>query len=86
MEWIKLRGRSSSYGESVLEKEDRKRKGEKKKEEKEKHKEGEREEEAFPPLVLKFWWIKNWSYTIQEVKDFFALFISLFGTLEMAFG
>ena len=32
MEWIKLRGRSSSYGESVLEKEERKRKGEKKKE------------------------------------------------------
>ena len=35
MKWIKLRGRSSSYGESVLEKEYRKRKGEKKKEEKE---------------------------------------------------
>ena len=32
MEWIKLRGRSSSYVESVLEKEERKRKGEKKKE------------------------------------------------------
>ena len=34
MEWIKLRGKGSSYGESVLEKEERKRKGEKKKEEK----------------------------------------------------
>ena len=30
MEWIKLRGRSSSYEESVLEKEERRRKGEKK--------------------------------------------------------
>ena len=49
MEWIKLRGRSSSYEESVLEKEERRRKGEKK-EEKENHKEGEREEEVFPPL------------------------------------
>ena len=31
MEWFKLRGRSSSYGESVLEKEERRRKGERKK-------------------------------------------------------
>ena len=85
MEWRKLRGGVLPIVERSSREKERNRK-ERKKEEKENYKEGEREEEAFSFIVFRFWWIKNWSYTLQEVRDFSSLVISLFGAMEMAFG
>ena len=85
MEWMKL-------GEGVLpiaemsSREYERNIKERKKEEKENHKEREREEEDFSSIVFRFGWIKNWSYTLQEVRDLSSLVISLFGAMEMAFG
>ena len=40
---------------------------------------------SFSSIVFRFGRIKNWSYTLQDVRDFSSLVISLFGAMEMAF-
>ena len=64
----------------------KKREKGRKKERKKERKEGRKGGGSFSPTVLRIGWIKNWSYTLQEVRDLSSLVISLYGAMEMAFG
>ena len=65
---------------------ERKKRKKGKKENKKKKKERRKGGGSFFLHCFRFGWIKNGSYTLQEVKDLSSLVISLFGAMEMAFG
>ena len=74
--------------EEKQEKRERKKERKERKEEKKTRRKKERRKGggSFSSIVFRFGWIKNWSYTLQEVRDLSSLVISLFGAMEMAFG
>ena len=83
MEWRKLRGGVLSIAERSSTEEERNKKKKKKKERGERKPQGRRKGGgSFSSIIFIFGWIKNWSYTLQEVRDFSSLVISLFGAME----
>ena len=83
-----LRRDSKQFVDKVRRKKREKERKKERKEEKKTRRKKERRKGggSFSSIVFKFGWIKNWSYTLQEVRDLSSLVISLFGAMEMAFG